>query len=71
MEDKEIVQQEKVYYPQDDRSIPSTTDTRKVVLTLKKIHELKLMRAQSRREQVKNSAIVPYLYNPSEEEQGI
>lgn len=68
MEDKFYSTDNQIYDKQEDKSTPKISDVRKQVITLKKLHELKIVRENSRKAQIKDSAIIPYLYNPPMDE---
>ena len=59
-----------VYDRQQDKMIPEMGETRKKVITLKDLNDLKKMRNAKREELAQQSAYVPYLYGPAEQQPG-
>lgn len=59
-----------VYDRQQDEMIPEMGETRKKVITLKDLNDLKKMRNAKREELAQQSVYVPYLYGPAEEPAG-
>ena len=59
-----------VYDRQQDQLVPQIEDTRKKVITLKDLNDLKKMRNAKREELAQQSVLVPYLYGPAEQQPG-
>ena len=59
-----------VYDRQQDEMVPEMGETRKKVITLKDLNDLKKMRNAKREELAQQSAYVPYLYGPAEQQPG-
>ena len=54
------------YNKEEDKNTPHIDEKRKPVITLRKLNLLKQMRNASREEDAQNTAFVPYLYGPPE-----
>jgi len=59
-----------VYDRQQDETVPEMGETRKKVITLKDLNDLKKMRNAKREELAQQSVFVPYLYGPAENPEG-
>lgn len=54
------------YHKEEDNNTPHIDEKRKPVITLRKLNLLKQMRNSVREEDAQNTAFVPFLYGPPE-----